>query len=271
MRTQIHILILLLITSCSFNTKETKESTVPSYKVISYYNNTVDQKNIFSIKYYDSSDRLIREIGRDEDCTRYIYDGKGRLIETIWGRTCGSGMRQIYIFDSSGNHVGFYKTEDTVHICTDTVKFEQIKFYDSQNRLTAEKVDERHDMEEDTISTWNYYTYGGKIKAAVEIKENEIAIWHGLYHYDTKGRLIELEKVRNNDFEIEYYIYNDSGQLIEKGTKSNGKLITKIGTFKIPNRKRIYDYDSTGFATKETLYQDDKVELRIFNVKTYRK
>ncbi len=48
-------------------------------------------------------------------------------------------------------------------------------------------------------------------------------------------------------------------------------ILVLFGTFKIPHRKRVYKYDSTGFATKEILYQDDKVELTVFNIKTYKK
>ena len=268
MSTTKYILILILIISCRTIEKTPINNPIPKYVITSYYNNPDEPKNFFSAKYYDSSDNLIREIGRDGDCERYIYDTNGVLIETIWGRTCDNGVRKIFIFDSLGNHIGYYRTFDTL-VNLDTVPFEQIKFYDSQNRLIKEKVNERKSSEGDTIKTWNYYSYDGAIKTSVVIKENNITIWNGTYKYDSVGRLTELKKIRKRVFEIEYYIYDSIGRIIEKGTKSNGKLITEMGTYEIPDRKRIYSFDSTGFAFKETLYQDDKVELRVFNIKTY--
>lgn len=239
---------------------------MPHYVITSYYNNPDDPENFRDAKYYDSTDRLIREIGRDGDCKKYIYDNSGRLIEIVWGRTCEDGIRQIYVFDTSGHHVGYYRTRDTI-VDLDTVQFEQIKFYDSQDRLIEEKVNERNTMDGVIFSTWNFYTYIGEIKSTVAIKVNDILHWEGTYHYDTKARQVELKKVRKERFETDYSIYNDAGQLIEQGTKTNNQFITPMGTFETPQEKIIFRYDTMGFMNEEIQYHDNKTLQRIIYIK----
>jgi len=268
MKTFTYILFQFLITSCRDSEKVPQDTIVSQYVITSYYNNSDDPKNFASAKYYDSSNKLIREIGGDGDCTRYIYDETDKLIETIWGRTCEYGVRQILIFDTLGNHIGYYRPLDSI-FDIDTIQFDQIKFYDSQNRLVEEKVDERKNVHGEKIFTRNYYTYEGENKSSVEIKENDITIWKGTYQYDTKGRLVELKKVRKSVFEIDYYVYDDSDRLIEKGTKSNVKTITPLGTFDYPEKKRVFQYDSTGFLNKEIVYHDNKILVKVINIKTY--
>ena len=259
------ISILIILVSCRNIDKKQYDNYIPKYVITSYYNNQDDPENFICAKYYDSSDRLIREIRR-ESCERFIYDSSGILIETIWGRTCNNGFRKILIFDSLGNHIGYYKTFDSI-INMDTVEFEQIKFYDFKNRLIKEKINERIDSNSDTISLWYYYSYNDDKKSKIEIKKNDITIWKRNLEYDSNGRLTESKDVRGNIYEKEYYIYDSLNRLIEKGIKSNGKIITPIGTFDIPHKKTTYSFDSTGFVFKETQFENEKVKLIIINEK----
>jgi YD repeat-containing protein len=84
----IYILTLLLLVACQSRKKQQQENFESQYLVKSYYSNDDDPKNLSIVKYYDSSDKLIREIGKEGDCIRYIYDEAGKLKEKVWGRSC---------------------------------------------------------------------------------------------------------------------------------------------------------------------------------------
>lgn len=264
----IYIWALILIVACQSREKKQQESFAPQYIIKSYYDNSNDYKNLKAIKYYDLSNRLLRETGKEGDCTRYLYDETGKLIEKVWVRSCeqGQGVRSIFIYDSSGNHVGIYMTLDTL-VNLDTVEYEQTYFYDNENRLVKEKVAERVEPLNDTVETWNYYSYDGDKKDSVIVKENDILLWKGDYKYDMNGRLVELRKTRRNTYENEYFIYDDLGRLIEKQTKTNGNVVTPMGIVEIPDTKRVYTYDSTGFQNKEILCHDGKAIVQIINIK----
>lgn len=267
----IYILILLLLVACQSREKQLQEPFESGYVVKSYYSNADDPKNLNSVKYYDSSDRLIREIGKEGDCTQYIYDSNGKLKEKVWGRSCDQvqGVRHIFIYDSFGNHVGTYSTHEAF-VKLDTVQYEQIYFYDSENRLVKEKVAERVEPQGDTVKTWNYYTYNGNRKDSLVVKENDGLLWNGVYKYDSAGRLIAVEKTRRNIFENEFYTYDDLGRLIEKQTKTIDKVTSPVGTLKVLDTKRVYTYDSTDFQAKEILYHDEKAVIQVVNIKEYK-
>lgn len=267
----IYILTLLLLFACQSREEQLQETFESHYVVESYYSNADDPKNLNSVKYFDSSDRLIREIGKEGDCTQYIYESSGKLKEKVWGRSCDQvqGVRHILIYDTLGNHVGTYSTHAAI-VDLDTVKFEQINFYDRENRLVKEKVAERIEAQGDTIKTWNYYTYNRNRIDSLVVKENDGLLWKGVYRYDSTGRLIEVKKNRRDTFENEFYIYDDLGRLIEKQTKTNDKVASPMGTHKVPDTKRAYTYDSTGFQAKEILYHDGKAVVQIVKVKEYK-
>lgn len=271
MKETIYILTLLLLIACQSREKQLQETFESLYVVKSYYSNADDPKNLNSLKYFDSSDRLIREIGKEGDCTQYIYDSSGKLKEKAWGRSCDQGMevRHIFIYDSLGNHVGTYSTHEAF-VKLDTVQYEQINFYDSENRLIKEKIAERVEPHGDTIKMWNYYTYNGNSKDSLVVKENDGLLWKGVYKYDSTGRLIELKKNRMDTFENELFIYDDFGRLVEKHTETNDKVATPMGTLKVPDTKKTYTYDSTGFQAKEILYHDGKAVIQVVNIKEFK-
>lgn len=263
---------LLLIVACQSREKQQHQSLEAQYVVKSYYSNADDPKNLNAVKYYDSSDRLLREIGKEGDCIRYIYDETGKLVEKVWGRSCGQAqvaVRHILIYDSLSNHVGTYSTFNTL-VDMDTVHYEQIYFYDSEKRLVKEKIAERVESSGDTIKTWSYYTYDGNKKDSMVIKENDGLLRKGAYKYNKSGKLVELRKTLRNTFDNEHFIYDNLGRLIEKRTKTNEKVTTPMGVLKLPDTKKVYTYDSAGFLNKEILYHDGKAVVQIVNIKEYK-
>jgi hypothetical protein len=267
----VYIFILCLVAACQSQGEGSQSDFNSFYEVYSYYGNPDDPKNLRSVRYFDSSNKLLRELGGDVGCTRYIYDETGKLIETVWGRSCEQrhGVRNIFIYDSLNNHIGNFTTYDTL-ISLDTIQFQQTFFYDSANRLVKEKTGERVESPFDTIATWKYYFYSGSKIDSVKLLENDGLLWNIAYRYDKKGRLEGLRKTRGNTYENEYYIYDGFGKLIEKGTNSNEKVTSPMGSFDMPETKRVYTYDSSGFQTKEILYHDGKAVVEVNNIKKFK-
>jgi len=259
MKTKIQIIIaFIFFASCETKNSKMADEFIASYKIESYYH----PDKYISTQYYDSLDNLLREVTRDGLCFQYKYNKANQLAEIVTGRNCSYGRRSIFIYDSTGNHLGNFETMDSV-VNLDTIAFEQTKFYDQSNRLVQEKVSERKSMEGDIIQTWNLYEYDNTLKTTLEVKENEIVAWYGTYKYDSTGNIVELRKTRNEREEIETFTYNELGQLIEKEVKSNEKLETPMGIFDKPVRRTTYNYDSTNFMYEETIFENEK-----FTVKT---
>jgi len=266
MKTTTLLITIIFLVSCQNQNKNVNRTFDFSYEIRSY-NNYPTKQSISQYEYYNSDNKLIRRI--DEGCTKYLYNRTGKLSETIWSRNCESskgGKREIFLYDSSGNLIGKYLTNST-KIKLDTIHFEQTYFYDKINRLIKEKTKERTISTGERLVTWNYYSYQDTVKDSVKIKENDIIQWNGSYKYDSNGRLIEFKKVRNNDYEIDYNIFNALGQLIERGTKTNEVLICPYGIFTHPQRKFLYFYDTKGFQYKEEFFLDGKLTYRTINIK----
>ena len=133
-------LIYIWCASCQSNQKTSnnkKYNFEYDYEIKHYFSD--DLENCQDTKFY-LNDRLIRETNKEGGCIRYVYDTKGKLLETNWSRNCGNGYRTIFIYDSLDNHIAYYKTMDTI-INLDTISINQIYFYDSENRLIKERTD----------------------------------------------------------------------------------------------------------------------------------
>jgi hypothetical protein len=260
------ILIFSLIIGCRTKNKEVVNKFTADYFIDSYYYNPNGPDEFIATKYYDSTDKLLREVTRDGLCIQYRYL-KNQLIETITSRNCINGRRTIFIYDSLGNHLGNYITMDSV-IDLGAIGFEQTKFYDDSNRLIKEKVSERKTTEGEVIETWNLYKYDSTLKKSLEVKNNNITTWLGTYKYDSAGKIIELKKTRNERYEIDIFKYNNIGQLVETVLESNEVIETPMGTFNKPERRTIFKYDSTNFLYEETIYDNDKFVVRTINKKS---
>jgi hypothetical protein len=260
------LVILLFILSCKTNDRKSDCDFNYDYEVRCYSWNSNDPKNFRYSEFY-RHDTLIRKIGREGDCTRYFYDSTGLLVETRWGRDCSYGIRNILIYDSLKNHIGYYRTMDSV-VNLDTVKYDQIFFYDTHNRLIKECTNKGNNSNYEHFETWKNYNYlGNKIIREITLTNSD-TIWKGKYTYDSKGRLINIYRVRNKVYESEDFKYNEKGLLIEKVITSTENPITPEVSFSAGNNKRTYLYDSTGFLTTEILYNHKgKVEIKTIYLK----
>lgn len=236
------------------------------YEIRSYYSNSNNPDNFRYSEFY-RNDTLIRKIGRDGDCTRYIYDSNGRLIETIWGRNCNYGRRNIWIFDSLENHIGYFSTMDSV-VDVDTVDFDQIFFYDSNNRLIKERTDKRKNVNGEEFEIWKHYTYqDNRIDTEITLKNSD-TVWIGNYQYDSVGNLIKIHRVRKKVYETELFKFDKDNLLVEKEIISTANPITPETSFSAGNNTRKYDYDSTGFKTTEIIYNHKgKAEIKTIYLK----
>ncbi|MGC1204247.1 MAG: hypothetical protein WA839_05085, partial [Flavobacteriaceae bacterium] len=151
-------IIFLFNLSCRTSDNNSGNELTYQYKVDSYYNNTNEAKNFISTKYYDSNDKLLREIKRDGICIEYLYNENNKVAETVTGRNCDFGRRSIFIYDSAGNHLGNFETLQA-NIDLDTVNFEQTKFYNDLNQLVKEKISETKSIDGELIEIWNLYKY----------------------------------------------------------------------------------------------------------------
>lgn len=260
-------IIFLFNLSCRTSDNNSGNEFTYHYEVDSYYNNSNEPKNFISTKYYDSSDKLIRETKRDGICIEYLYNENDKIAETVTGRNCDFGRRSIFIYDSAGNHLGNFETLQP-NIDLDTVDFEQTKFYNDLNQLVKEKISETKSIDGELIEIWNLYKYDKDLKTSLEVKKNDFTEWYGTYKYDSVGNILELKKTRNERYETETFTYNNLGLLIEIEKKNNGKLITPMGTFDHPDRRIVFKYDSTNFLYEESIYDNDKFTVKTINEKS---
>ena len=164
--------------------------------------------------YFDKTAKLIRAIGVDEGCTRFIYDSQGHLLEKIWGRTCDNGIRELMIYDSSYNLLGSYRTRDTL-VNLDTVKFKQRFFYDADNNLTKELDREWNNSDGEHFEQWCTYAYENGRKVSDTIKQNGNIVWIGTYSYDANNNLISINRQRKSIFKLEIFKYDRAARVIE--------------------------------------------------------
>lgn len=255
--------MILMISCKASDTSRYYDFDDYDYEIRSYYSNSKGPDNFRNSDFY-RNDTLIRRIGREGDCTRFLYDSIGRLVETIWGRNCNYGRRNIWIFDSLNNHIGYYNTMDSI-VNIDTVKVDQIYFYDSKNRLVKERTDSGKSMDGEEFEIWKYYEYlNNKINSEITLRNND-TVWIGNYDYDLNGNLIKIHRVRKEVYETELFKYNQDNKLIEEEIISTANPITPKVSFSAGNNVRKYEYDSTGFKISETVY-NHKGKVQIMTI-----
>lgn len=262
MRTSVYISsIIFILVSCSFERKDIDSfyNFDYDYELRSYYSD--DLENHKSAQFFLDG-KLIRRAIRKGSCEEFHYDSTGRIMETTWGRNCEYGRRTIFIYDSLNNHIGYYSTIDSV-VNLDAVKFEQILFYDSDNRLIKERTDKRNDVHGVEFEIWKSYTYTDSLIQTETTLRDSDTLWIGKYSYDSNHNLIKIHKVRNGLYETELFKYNRNGLLIEKEIISTENPVTPETSFSAGNNKRTYKYDSDGVLTEETLLNHKgKVEIK---------
>ncbi len=213
-----------------------------------------DSKNLKNQKgaQFFKNGNLIRKTQKEKGCQVFVYNSKGKIKETLWSRNCENGRRTIYMYDSSDNHIGYYETIDT-EVNLDTVSFEQIFFYDSDNRLIKERTVKIKNANGKDHEVWKLYTYKDSLIQTETILENNIPLWEGQYSYNAKNELIKIHRTRRDIYETELFKYNDNGLLIEKEIISTEFPLSPEVGFSAGNNKRIYKYDAEGILSEELL------------------
>ena len=240
------------------------------YEIRKYYKDTIDAKNLRHVEYYDSTNKLIRIIGQEVGCTRYIYKENGKLKETIHGRNCLTGSREIMIYDELNDLVGTYRTRDSL-INLDTVAFVQTRFYNKDHLVVREFEREVNFEDGKSFEIWNNYFYeNGRISKMI-IEEGEGTLWTCEYLYDDKARLKAIHRFRNKVYQDKSFTYDDAGRLIEREIKSNEYPLTPEVAFSAGNNKTLYKYDASGNLAQEIrLSHKGRVDSKVLYVRKRR-
>jgi len=250
---QIVLFILgVILISCSNSVEGDKYSFDYDYEVAKYYGDTLDIRNLRQVDYYDSTNKIIRTVGSEIGCTRFLYDHLGKLKEKVWSRNCLDGRREIMIYDSSANLIGTYVTTDAL-INIDTVHFPQSFFYNKNNKLIKELKSERTDMDGNKIQTWSSYTYDQEKIIREVIIENDNPLWICQYEYSDSDQLTAIYRTRGRIFNNDFFKYNDKGLMIEKNVEGNEYPVTPKVAFTVSVNRTIYRYNASGFLTEEVL------------------
>ncbi|HEV8515510.1 MAG TPA: hypothetical protein VGQ59_19640 [Cyclobacteriaceae bacterium] len=235
------------------------------YQILTYNGDTTSNENLRRTEYYNADGKIIRSIGRDQGCMRFIYDSIGHLIETIWGRNCNYGVRELMIYDSSYNLLGSFRTRDSL-VNLDTVKYKQTKFYGTRNNLIKELNHEWNDLKGERHEEWNLYVYeGDKRIKEIDLQDGTGLVWTGTYEYDSAGNLKAIKKIRNQIFKTETFKYDSNRRLIERELKSNEYPLTPDVSHSASNNKTLYKYNGIGQLVEEVaLNHKGKVYSRVF-------
>ncbi|HBN06515.1 MAG TPA: hypothetical protein DD434_12115, partial [Bacteroidales bacterium] len=173
------LLSIIIFGGCFYNNKKNIDDFYNfdyDYELKKYYDNTGDYR---SSKFYLNG-KLIRETDCDGGCKVYKYYPNGKIIETTWSRSCNYGNRTVYMYDSLNNHIGYYycSYEDSV-INLDTIKFDQIFFYDKKNRLIKERTEKGNYVPGEEFEIWKLYTYKDSlINTEITLRNNDTT-WIG--------------------------------------------------------------------------------------------
>lgn len=235
--------------ACNHRKEDCTSNFKYDYKVLEYSSESAIPDNPIGSKFYLNGN-LVRSIAQEGGCTRYFYDSSNRIIEERWGRNCCYGRRNIYLYDSLNNLVGYYNTLDSV-FDIDTIQLDQIFYYDDQNRLIKELKHSGAFMNGTNFEKWNHYKYCGD-KIITEITTiNSDTEWVGSYIYDSSDNLIEIIRIRDTIYLKETFKYNNEGLLVEKTISSNEYPLEPNVSYSASNNSLTYQFDSTGFITKE--------------------
>lgn len=252
------ILFVVFFLSC----KETgNQLTKPdfTYRITKFANKENIQENFVECKYYDTFNRVVEEIGF-EYRTLYKYDNSGKLIGKFHCRIydCDIGIWELVKYDDNGNVLGTFNTPQSF-VNWDTVNFEQVHFYDEQNRLIREQT-----MKSDSYVAWKEYRYRfDKVLEEIEIGNGD-TVWVGGYRYDDSGRILSIQRARGHLYENEFFKYDSVGNLAERKIDSNKYPLNEKTIFSVENNRTVYKYSSSGRLEKEIIYDHNDREYQRF-------
>jgi len=223
-----------------------------------------NEEYIVSIKYFNKRNQLIEQVGH-ESRVKYTYDENGNLTETFSCRmyNCDIGWRSILMYDSSGNHIGTCMTLDTL-INMDTVKVEQVKFYDSNKRLIKELADRGMDLSSNKFENWKFYNYENeRILSEIETSNGD-TVWAGTYNYDNSGNLIRINRKNREKYENEQFEYDKSNRLKKWSIESNEYPLTENTAYSVSKNTTAYEYNDKGQLIREVTYNHKGDKYRTF-------
>jgi len=236
------------------------EQILYDYKVI-VYSCEGRNKEIHSFEYYNEKEQLVEQV-QYEYRAKYIYNTKGQLAEKFHCRmyNCQAGRREILIYDNNGNHIGTYRTSEE-NINMDTIKVEQIRFYDENNHLIKELSDKGTDVYGKPYEFWKYYIYeNDKIANEITMRNND-TVWVGKYFYNEAGYLVSIYRKNGQKYQKETFEYDQSGKLIKEKIEDNTYPLTKDVSFSRDNNSKTFLYNEQGKLIEEIRYNHKGEEL----------
>ena len=241
------------------------------YKV-TIYSGKIRNKDICGFKYYNEKEQLVESVGH-EYRTKFFYNNKGQLIEVFNCRmyNCQIGYRDILIYDDKGNHIEKYRITGR-HPNIDTIKKEQIKFYDKNKHLIKEFIFRNTNGYGKLYEYWKYYIYeDDKIVTEITTCTNDTA-WVGSYSYDKMGNLIAIIRKNGQKQQKETFEYDQSNNLIKKKIEDNSYPLTKDVSFSATNWSATFLYNEQGKLIEEKRYNHKGEEyLKYIYVYEYKK
>ncbi|MBU3012299.1 hypothetical protein KO506_12860, partial [Polaribacter vadi] len=247
------LLLLIIISSCQSRNEFTDISNQIdfAYKQLKY-SDKVSKENLNGIKYFSKDSLLIETVGF-EYRTKLIYNDDNKLIETYncsRGYNCDFGFRKLLFYDKNDNLIGhFSTTEKTVN--RDTIKFEQTKFYDSNNLLKRELIQSGKNVKGKHFETWKEYKYlKNRIIKEIETRNSD-TIWIGNYSYDRNNNLSEISRRFTDKYEIELFFYNELNKVKEYRIMSNEHKIDKYTSHSVNNNSTKYKYYENGIIKEQ--------------------
>jgi hypothetical protein len=227
-------------------------------------------------KHFDSNG-LIQELVDGSNIYKYFYDSKGNVIKSILYEGDNESNIENYMYNSFGGLSVKYYFQDTI---TEQPSMINHITYGS-NKLIKEKVDSSFTDDRYIITGHHTYDYNKQAKLIEQIDstfekgecyvdrtlfeydkaerlckktyyyEEGKMVTRSIYHYDSKGLLIErigygggeTEKIIMN--ERETFNYNENGNVVEE------KEYNSLGRIQM---KTIYSYDNYSNLLSETKY-----------------
>ncbi|MBK8164193.1 MAG: hypothetical protein IPK65_13970 [Gammaproteobacteria bacterium] len=215
---------------------------------------------------YSSMNRLLEDLGADDQSTEYAYDNNGNLTSSIdplshtTGRTYDALNRLTQVTDPNSGVTGFtYNARDQLTQVTD-----------ARSHSTSYTVDALDNLKQivspDTGTTTNTYDAAGNLKTSTDARGAVTT-----YTYDALNRVTQVSTVLSGNTVTTTFTYDTgtygighlTGMSDANSTTSftydiKGRLTSKTQTLGSVNLTTSYTYDSDGHLTQMT-YPSGKV------------
>jgi len=146
----------------------------------------------------------------------------------------------------------------------DTVKVEQVKFYDNKKRLIKELADRGKDVNNNKFEYWKFYQYENERVASEIETRNGDTLWVGTYDFNNSGNLIRINRKNREKYKNEQFEYDKSNRLIKWSIESNEQPLTENTAYSVSNNSTTYEYSDKGQLIREVTYNHKGDKYRIF-------